>query len=104
MSKEYLQKRMSILVQYSNKWRLELNLCKTKIMILLTKKEHLQRTFKFYFQGKEIDVLKQYTSSGLINTTTKPVALYACKSWGDPRYQNDSSKIENFHSHSVNKY
>ena len=33
LSKEDLQKRISILGQYSNKWGLELNLSKTKIMI-----------------------------------------------------------------------
>ena len=33
LSKEDLQKRISILQQYSNEWGLELNLSKTKIMI-----------------------------------------------------------------------
>ena len=33
LSKEDLQKRISILEQYSNEWGLELNLSNTKIMI-----------------------------------------------------------------------
>ena len=33
MSKDDLQKRMSILAQYSNEWGIELNLIKTKIII-----------------------------------------------------------------------
>ena len=33
----------------------------------------------------------------LIDTTIKPVVLYACKSWGDPKYQHKLSKIEKFH-------
>ena len=48
LSKEDLQKRISILQQYSNEWGLELNLSKTKIMI-------------FNKQGQEIEIVKQYT-------------------------------------------
>ena len=51
LSKEDLQKRILILEQYSNEWRLELNLSKTKIMIF-NKQGATIRKFKFYFQGQ----------------------------------------------------
>ena len=46
LSKEDLQKRISILQQYSNEWGLKLNLSKTKIMIF-----NKQRTTISKFQG-----------------------------------------------------
>ena len=99
------------------------------------------RKFKFYFQGQEIEIVKQYTYLGftfipsgkkhqeienlinkakkswfilqrflyksegktvntylnLTDTTIKPVVLYACESCGDPKGQNNSTKIEKFH-------
>ena len=123
LSKEDLQKRISILQQYSNEWGLESNLSKTKIMIF-NKQGATIRKFKFYFQGQEIEIVKQYTCLGftfipsgkrhrgienlvnkakkswfilqqilcksegktvntylnLIDTTIKPVVLYACES------------------------
>ena len=33
----------------------------------------------------------------LIYTAIKPVVCYACKSWGDPKYQHNLSEIEKFH-------
>ena len=97
--------------------------------------------FKFYFQGQEIEIVKQYTYLGftfipsgkkhqgiehlineaknswfilqrflyksegktvntylnLIDTTITRVVLYAYESWGDPKDQNNFSKIEKFH-------
>ena len=50
LSKEDLQKRISILEQYNTKWGLEVNLSKTKIMI--SNKQRATRKFKFYFQGQ----------------------------------------------------
>ena len=63
LSKEDLQKQISILEQYSNEWGLELNLSKTKIMIF-NKQGATIRKFKFYFQGQEIEIVKQYTYLG----------------------------------------
>ena len=140
LSKEDLQKRISILQQYSNEWGLELNLSKTKTMIF-NKQGATIRKFKFYFQGQEIEIVKQYIYLGftfipsrkehqgienlinkakkswfilqrflyrsegktvntylnLIDTTIKSVVLYASESWGDPKDQNNLSKIEKFH-------
>ena len=59
-SKEDFQNRISILEQYSNKWGSQLNLGKTKIMIF-NKQGATISEFKFYFQGKEIEIVKQYT-------------------------------------------
>ena len=50
LSKEDLQKRISILEQYNTKWGLKVNLSKTKIMI--SNKQRATRKFKFYFQGQ----------------------------------------------------
>ena len=58
-----MQKRISILEQYSNEWGLKLNLCKAKIMIF-NKKGATIRKFEFYFQGQEMEVVKQYTYLG----------------------------------------
>ena len=63
LSKEELQKQISMLEQYSNEWGLELNLSKTKIMIF-NKQGATIRKFKFYFQGQEIEIVKQYTYLG----------------------------------------
>ena len=49
--------------QYSNEWGLKLNLSKTKIMIF-NKQGATLRKFKFYFQGQEIEIAKQYTYLG----------------------------------------
>ena len=63
LSNEDLQKQVSILEQYSNEWGLELNLNKTKIMTF-EKQGSIIRKFKFYFQGQEIEIVKQYTYLG----------------------------------------
>ena len=69
LAREDLQKRMSILEHYSNDWGLELILSKKK-NILFNKyidfdntKEQL-RKFKFSFERKEIEIVKQYTYLG----------------------------------------
>ena len=36
------------------------------------------------------------TYLNLIDTTIKPDVLYVCKGWGDPKDQNNWSKIEKF--------
>ena len=52
-----------MLEQYSNEWGLELNLSKPKIMIFNKQRATIKK-FKFYFQGQEIEILKQYTYLG----------------------------------------
>ena len=54
------QKRISILQQYNNEWGLEVNLSKIKIMIF-NKQGATITKFKFYVQGQEIQIVKQYT-------------------------------------------
>ena len=58
-----LQKQISILEQYSNDWGLELNLCKTKIMIFNKQGATIWK-FEFCFQGQEMEVVKQYIYLG----------------------------------------
>ena len=64
--------QLSIFEQYSNKWALELNLSKTKIMIL-NKQGAIIRKFRFYFQEQIIEIVKQYKylESTLINKAKK---------------------------------
>ena len=61
-SKYELQKKIS---NYCEKWGLELNLDKTKVMINDIKQTKVYRKkHKFYFQGKEIEIVEQYTYLG----------------------------------------
>ena len=52
-----------MLEQYINKWGLRLNLGKTKIMIF-NKQGATVTKFKFYFQGQEVEIVKQYSYRG----------------------------------------
>ena len=61
LSKEDFQKQISFLQQYSNEWELELNLIK---VMVFNKQGATIRKFKFYFQRKEIEIVKQYTYLG----------------------------------------
>ena len=58
-----MQKRISILQQYSNEWGLELNLSKTKVMIFNFQGATI-RKFKLYFRRQEIEIVKQYAYLG----------------------------------------
>ena len=49
-----------MLEQYINKWGLRLNLGKTKIMIF-NKQGATVTKFKIYFQGQEVEIVKQYS-------------------------------------------
>ena len=60
-------KKISILKQNSNNWGLFLNLSKRKIMIF-NKQGATIRKFNFYFQGSEMEIVKQYTYLGLTFT------------------------------------
>ena len=51
----------------------------------------IQRFF-YKFEGKTAN-----TYLKLIDTTIKPVELYACESWGNAKDQNNLSKIEKFY-------
>ena len=53
LSMEDLQRRISILKQYSNKWGLELSLSKIKIMIFNKLGENTGK-FKFTFNDKKL--------------------------------------------------
>ena len=59
----HLQKKIFDLENYRKKWGLELNLDKTKLM-LFNKQGSTTKKHKCYFQGKEIEIVKQYTYLG----------------------------------------
>ena len=54
---------LSFLGFCSNEWGLELDLSKTKIMIF-NKQGATTKKLKFYFQGQEREIVKQYTHIG----------------------------------------
>ena len=56
---KWANKKISILKQNSNNWGLFLNLSKRKIMIF-DKQGATIRKFNFYFQGPEMEIVKQY--------------------------------------------
>ena len=63
LSKEDLQCKIACLENFCNKWGLELNLSKTKIMIF-NRQGSLIKRFKFYFRGNELEITNQYTYLG----------------------------------------
>ena len=62
-SKHDIQKKISNLENHCEKWGLELNLDKTKVMIF-NKQGSTVKKHKFYFQGKKIEIVGQYTYLG----------------------------------------
>ena len=77
LSKEGLQRRISILKPNGNKWGLELNLNKVKIMIF-SKLGANTRKFKFHLQWQEIERVKQHTYLGF---TFIPSLKKKAKDW-----------------------
>ena len=86
-SPESLQKCISKLEQYCIKWKLQVNLKKTKIMIF-NKQGSLIKKYKFYFNNNIIENVKEYkylgftfTCSGLDNKGKCNLLKQAKKAW-----------------------
>ena len=68
-SKYDLQKNLSNLENYSEKWGLELNLDKTKVMIF-NKQGSTVKKHKFCFPRRQIEIVEQYTYLGFTFITS----------------------------------
>ena len=60
LSLKELQNKINILEECCYNWGLELNIKKTKIVILNKQGANIKK-FKFYYRDKEIEIAKQYT-------------------------------------------
>ena len=60
LAKNGLQEKLDLLKKYCRQWDLNLNLEKTKVVIL-NKQGNTIKKCKFYYRGKEIEIASQYT-------------------------------------------
>lgn len=65
---EDLQKALDLLEQYCNRWRLKLNVSKTKIMVF-RKGGQLPRNLSFTYEGSQIEIVKSFKYLGIVFTT-----------------------------------
>ena len=63
LTKEGLKEKINKMEQFCQKWGLEVNISKTKIMIF-NKPGATIKKYKFFFKSKEIESVKQYTYLG----------------------------------------
>ena len=63
-SKENLQLLLDKFLEYCNKWKLKVNVDKTKIMIF--SKGRIPENYKFYIQNQEIEIVKNYKYLGIL--------------------------------------
>ena len=63
-SAEDLQYMLNIFANYCNQWKLKINIDKSKILIF--SKGRINNSEKFYFGGKEIEIVKNYKYLGVI--------------------------------------
>ena len=67
-SPEEMQSSLDILNNYCNKWKLKVNIGKTKIMVF-RKGGILRRNLKFYFNNEELEIVNKYTYLGIVFTS-----------------------------------
>ena len=63
-----LQRGLNVLSDYCNKWKLTVNVDKTKIMVF-RKGGNLPRKLDFMFEGKKIEIVKKIVFLGITFTT-----------------------------------
>ena len=66
-----------------------------RIENLINKAKKLWFILQRFLHNSEGKTANTYLN--LTDTTIKPVVLYACESWGNPKDQHNLSKIEKFH-------
>lgn len=67
-TKEGLQKGLDVLADYCNKWKLTVNIDKTKVMIF-RKGGNLKRDMSFHFQGENIEIVNKFVYLGITFST-----------------------------------
>ena len=87
LTKEGLQRKIQTVEAYCQKWGLELNVKKTKIMIF-NKTGATIKKYKFYFMNEEIESVNRYTylgftfsTSGKMNAGIENLLNKAKKAW-----------------------
>ena len=100
-SAEGLQECLNKLATYCNKWKLQVNLKKTKI-ILLNRQGSLIKKHSFLFMSNNIEVTKQYkylgfifSGSGSTIVGVRNLINQAQKAWFSIKYYLSSSKNKN---------
>ena len=100
-SPESLQKCISKLEQYCIKWKLEVNLKKTKIMIF-NKQGSLIKKYNFFYKNTAIENVKEYKYLGFIfscsgsdNVGINNLLKQAKKAWFAIRYYLKTSENKN---------
>ena len=66
---EDLQRSLDLLLEYCNRWKLKINVSKTKIMVF-RKGSILPRNLIFYYDGTQVEIVKQFKYLGLVFTVS----------------------------------
>ena len=67
-SDENLQEGLDILSNYCKRWKLKINVSKTKVMIF-RKGGMLPRDLAFYYEGKQLEIVSKFKYLGVVFTT-----------------------------------
>ena len=66
---EDLQRSLDLLLEYCNRWKLKINVSKTKIKVF-RKGSILPRNLFFYYDGTQVEIVKQFKYLGLVFTVS----------------------------------
>ena len=64
---EELQQSLDLLLEYCNKWKLTINVSKTKVMVF-RKGGMLPQNMTFYYNGQKLEIVKEFKYLGLVFT------------------------------------
>ena len=67
-NQEQLQNSLNLMHQYCNRWKLTINISKTKVMIF-RKGGTLSRNMVFYYNGVALDIVKDFKYLGIVFTS-----------------------------------
>ena len=64
---EELQQSLDLLLEYCHKWKLTINVSKTKVMVF-RKGGILPQNMTFYYNGQKLEIVKEFKYLGLVFT------------------------------------
>ena len=64
-TQEQLQSSLDLLLEYCNKWKLTINVSKTKVMVF-RKGGVLPRNLVFYYNGVVLEIVKEFKYLGIV--------------------------------------
>jgi len=67
-TEEGLQEGLNVLSKYCEKWKLVVNVNKTKVMVF-RKRGRLMRELRFYYNNNGVEIVSQYMYLGIVFTT-----------------------------------